>query len=169
MDLLQNGNFNCRDGLSQIYKANIIADVAYDLYDAVRSPITAPASVHKLEPEECIKQYGTAIQAEWSNLVIVFNSLTSWASSSCESGPILPNATTLFVGISVYSSPFSKSNHPYFDRSCNYSSSVQDYDYWTIDFNRKYGSAPLSEFSSDYEHVAFRMSYCLATKAPQAC
>ena len=181
-DVLHDGNFDCRNELSHVYEADIVTDVACEMYDDARNPAIATTTMYRLEPKECIEQYDKAIQAEWSNLLVVFNSSTSWAcflASSCEimyeqdlyppgPVPVPSNATTLFVENSLDSSPFSMSSHPSFDRSCN-ESRVRNDNYWTIHFSRKCGSTPNLNWSTYPESVAIEIDYCLATKAPQAC
>ena len=170
-DALHDANLECpslyKSLADEYHNVGSYANVACALYDSIRDSSTASVQMHRIEPEECIERYNKTMQAEWSNLVVVFDASTSFTCSSCYNNTGLPNVTTFFESFIADSSPFSKRTTL---SDCAIDSHAKSAGYWVSDFNSICSPTDRSAklFSGEYS-IAYRMEYCLASRAPQVC
>ena len=157
-NMLQDSDFNCEDAPWVGYVS--YPEIACELWNSARARVDSAASIIKLEREECIEQYGTAIQAKWSNLVVVLDHM--FLNDSCMVEPVASNEKLFFA----YDTNGVLWSHGY---DCD-STEVLATDKWLED---RSVAASLLLNSTDYfpseEEQFYAINHCLATEGPKTC
>ena len=163
--ILQNSHFDCKH--ASVFNNVFYSEIACEMFTSAQNPDEAATSLTRLEGNECIEQYNSAIQGKWSHLVVVLDHEIA-NNTSCAIEPVALNATRIFAYDSKSVIWWSWSNLNCYDKPASENIKQWFINDWGLGVPTP-NTPSYSEIFVESQPQYHLISHCFAMEGPKFC